>query len=63
MKEFFLMIIMIACMSTCTVMYETHKDIHYLRKHIEHSTLKTSYRDTTLVDSVAIDSTVVYKVR
>lgn len=37
---------------------EIAKDLHFIRQHIEHSTLEITYRD-----SVAVDSTVVYKVK
>ena len=46
----------------CGVWYddvrEIAKDLHFIRQHIENSTLEITYRD-----SVAVDSVVVYKMK
>lgn len=58
MKDFMLFLIACACLQTCCNTYVTCEDVKYIRSHIEDSRLEITYRD-----SVAIDSTVVYKVK
>ncbi len=58
MKDFMLILIAGACLQTCCNTYVTCEDVKYIRSHIEDSRLGDTYRD-----SVAIDSTVVYKMK